>query len=98
MSGTFTGPHRTRAELEALDTGAQKLPTEVDGIARRARMDHWTEAEHAIQDAIDAVERVGADVRLTDAVVLLGAARDSVADFAEGVADVRRLTSTRPWF
>lgn len=50
-----------------------------------------TAAERAIYDAVAVVEAAGADVRLTDAVILLGAARDSVADFVDGVADVRRL-------
>lgn len=52
---------------------------------RRNRADRMTEAERAIRDAVQAVERAGADVRLTDAVVLLQAAREIVADFVDGV-------------
>jgi len=52
-------------------------------------MDQWTEAERAIQAAVDAVERAGADVRLTDACNLLWEARQSVADYVDGV-NVRR--------
>jgi hypothetical protein len=54
-------------------------------IPRRIRMDQWTPAEHAIQAAVDAVEVMGADERLTRAVVLLAEARRAVADFVDGV-------------
>lgn len=53
-------------------------------IARRARIDLMTAAERAIYDALAVVEAAGCDVRLTDAVVLLQAARDRVADFVDG--------------
>lgn len=55
----------------------------MNDIPRRARMDQWTVAERAIYDALQAVEAMPADVRLTDAVVLLEAAKDSVADFVD---------------
>ena len=61
-------------------------------VPRRARLDLWTKAERAIYDAVQEVEGVGADVRLTDAVVLLQAARDSVADYVDGV-NKRRYVS-----
>ena len=54
-------------------------------IPRRIRMDLMTPAELAIMKAIDAVEVAGCDTRLTDAVILLGKARDRVADFVDGV-------------
>jgi hypothetical protein len=54
-------------------------------IPRRAQLDRLTEAELAIRRAVIEVEKVGADVRLTDAVILLGAARDSVADYVDGI-------------
>jgi hypothetical protein len=49
-------------------------------------MDQWTPAEHAIQAAVDAVEVMGADERLTRAVILLADARRAVADFVDGIA------------
>jgi hypothetical protein len=49
-------------------------------------MSRWTPAEHAIDAAMQAVEALPADVRLTDAVVLLGAARECVADYTDGVS------------
>ena len=64
-------------------------------VPRRAQMDQWTEAERAIYDAAQAVERAGASPHLTDAVVLLREAREAVADhidqvgFALGRAVVR---------
>lgn len=56
-----------------------------DEIPRRIRMDKWTPAEKAIDDAVRAVEAMPADERLTNAVVLLGEARAWVADFVDGV-------------
>jgi hypothetical protein len=40
-------------------------------------------AELAITEAVDKVERLGAHTLLTDAVILLGQARDKVADWYE---------------
>lgn len=57
---------------------------------RRHQMQRWCAGERLIQEAVDEVERMGADVRLTDAVNLLGAARDRVADFIDMV-DGRRM-------
>lgn len=53
-------------------------------LPRRCYLDLLTPAERSIFDAIQAVETLPADVRLTDAVVLLGQAKDKVADFVDG--------------
>lgn len=50
---------------------------------RRTRLDLNTPAELAIRNAIDEVENIGADVKLTDAVNLLDQARELVADFID---------------
>jgi hypothetical protein len=55
----------------------------VNGIPRRIQLDHCTSAELAIVNAVNEVEKLGADVLLTDAVVLLQQARDKVADFVD---------------
>ena len=47
-----------------------------DAIPRRIRIDLMTPGELAICNAIDAVEAMGADVRLTEAVILLSQARE----------------------
>lgn len=60
---------------------------------RHIQMQQWCEAERKIYDAMQAVEAMAADVRLTDAVVLLGAARDRVADFVDGVEGTRTVPS-----
>ena len=52
---------------------------------RRHQMLKWTPAEMAIAAAVQRVEEAGCDVRLTDAVILLGRARDAVADFVDNV-------------
>lgn len=56
---------------------------DADGFPRRNKTFEWRSGEKAIQDAVDVVEAMGADVRLTQAVVLLAQARDLVADYVE---------------
>lgn len=51
---------------------------------RRNRMDLNTPAEIAIQNAVWEVEKVGADPKLTEVVVLLGKAKDLLSDFVDG--------------
>ena len=53
-------------------------------VPRRNRVSEMTAAELAIRIAIEVVEAAGCDVRLTDAVVLLGRAQERVADFVDG--------------
>jgi hypothetical protein len=55
----------------------------VNEIPRRCRLDRMTPAEHAIVAAVDAVEKAGAHPLLTQAVTLLGQARDKVADYVD---------------
>lgn len=54
-------------------------------MRRRDRIDQWTATEITIREAMLAVESVGCHPLLTDAVILLGQARDKVADFVDGV-------------
>lgn len=70
---TTTDRRRSMQMVKRLDTD----------IPRRNCADLWTEAEKAIHDALAAVERAGAHPLLTYAVVLLGEAREKVADFVE---------------
>lgn len=56
-----------------------------DDIPRRVRVDLNKPAELAIRNAVEAVESMGADARLTEAVMLLDKARNCVADFIDGV-------------
>jgi hypothetical protein len=58
-------------------------------IPRRNRIDRSTAAENAIRAAVDAVEAMGADPRLTKAVNLLTMARETVADFVDGIPESR---------
>ena len=55
-----------------------------DEFPRRNRLDLNTPAEKSIYDAMQEVEKLGADVRLTNAVNLLVQARNLVADFVDG--------------
>ena len=52
-------------------------------IPRRNRIDLMTPAELAIRNAVVAVEEVGADELLTEAVILLGQAQEKVADYID---------------
>lgn len=52
-------------------------------IPRRINVSRWTPAEHAISAAMRAVEEMGADPALTDAVVLLEQAKSRVADYVD---------------
>lgn len=56
-----------------------------DEIPRRIRIDLATPEEMAIRNAIAAVEAMGADVRLTQATILLDQALSKVADYVDGV-------------
>ena len=62
------------------------LPRVVDGYSRRRRVDQRVPAEHSIGDAVLAVEALGADPRLTKAIVLLADAAELVADTLEDPA------------
>lgn len=55
-----------------------------DGIPTRCDMSLMTSAELAITTAMNAVEITGASIALTDAITLLGKARERVADHVEG--------------
>src|SRR3990167_4136463 len=60
-------------------------------IPRRCCLDQFVPAERAIYAAAQAVEAMPADVRLTDAVVLLGRARALVADYVDAVPAAPRV-------
>jgi hypothetical protein len=68
-----------------------------DTIPRRIRVDQMTAAELAIREARIAVEAVGCDVRLTDAVNFLSLAQDKVADFVDNVPIQKRNPDVFPW-
>lgn len=53
-------------------------------IPRRNRLDLNTPAEKAIYEAIQEVEKVGADTKLTEVIVMLGKARNLLSDYVDG--------------
>jgi hypothetical protein len=55
-----------------------------DGVPTRCDLHLHTPAELAIRKAVDEVEKIGADPKLTEAVNLLDMARERVADVVEG--------------
>jgi len=52
-------------------------------IKRRHRADQWEPSEKLIQDAIWEVEKIGADEKLTEAVILMAKAKELVSDFID---------------
>lgn len=56
---------------------------------RRIRLDLMTPAELAIYNATQEVEKIGADVRLTHAVIKLQEARELVADFIDNINPIK---------
>lgn len=67
-----------------------------EAIPRRVRIDLMSSGELAIHRAVAVVEEMGADVRLTDAVILLAQARERVADFVDGIADSANAPTPLP--
>jgi hypothetical protein len=55
-------------------------------IPRRCFVEKRVAAETAIAAAMAEVEKMGADVRLTRAVILLGEAKNAVGDYVDGLA------------
>lgn len=53
-------------------------------IPRRNRLDLNTPAEKAIHEAIQEVEKVGVDSKLTDIVVMLANAKEKLSDYIDG--------------
>ena len=49
----------------------------------RNNMQEWQPSEKAIMDAVDMVEEMGADVKLTDAVIKLSEAKELVSQYIE---------------
>jgi hypothetical protein len=52
-------------------------------IPRRNRLDKCTPAELAIYAAMEQVEIVGADIKLTNAIIKLQEAKELVSDFVD---------------
>lgn len=76
--------------LERASQAADKEKIKYDPLRRCDILRH-TPAEKAITDAMATVEALGADERLTNAVVLLVAARENIANFVDGVDSVQLL-------
>lgn len=74
-----TEPPEITAKREAYDPQPRELP-------RRCYVDRYTPAETAIREAMRYVEDAGCHQLLTEAVVLLGQAKDKVADFVDDPA------------
>ena len=60
-------------------------------IPRRSRMDKWTSVEQAIYHIIQAVEVMGCDASLTEAVIKLSEAQNSIADYVDRQIEIDRM-------
>lgn len=67
-----------------------------NGFPRSIRTDLFTPAETAIRTALIAVEAVGADPLLTDAVILLGDAQKKVAEWVDREIAAGRMAMPKP--
>lgn len=67
----------------------------IDGIPRRCFLEHMTPAESAIREAMLKVEGMPAHPLLTEAVCLLGRAKDRVSDFVDLPAGGDRDTPSK---
>lgn len=63
-------------------------------IPRRNRLDLLTPAELAIYKAVLEVEKIGSNLLLTDAIILLNQAKNKVADFVD-IVDVQHEESDK---
>lgn len=69
-----------------------------NGFPRANRVDLWTQAERAIQDAVDVCETtLPADVLETDAIILLGKAREKVARLVDREIRAGRMAMPEPY-
>lgn len=84
-----------RAARRRAETGGDAMttpdPPNDHDIPRRQNLGTLTSVEIEILKVIDLVESLPADPRLTDAVVLLDAARQSVADYVDGIEQRRHV-------
>lgn len=55
----------------------------LDELPRRIIQNMWTPVEQTIYDAMQMVEKMPADERLTEAVILLSKAKQKVADYID---------------
>lgn len=65
---------------------------------RRVNLNRMEPSELAIRNAITAVEELGADERLSQAVVLLGEAKELVGDYIDGEKQAEREGALRRWW
>lgn len=82
-------PHKGKEEWRQKNKMENKIP-------RRAYLDQNTPAELAIYHAMQAVEKVGAHPLLTEAIILLGKAKDSVADYVDREQTAASDLDTKP--
>lgn len=55
----------------------------IENLPRRIRLDKNVHAELAIRKAMNEVEDLGADIKLTDAIIKLNEALDLVSDYVD---------------
>jgi hypothetical protein len=61
-----------------------------DGIPRRSRIDLYTTTEKILANSIEAIENLGADPLLTEAISLVQLAKNKVSDYEERQPKVKR--------
>lgn len=69
--------------IDTIEDDVNSFTAHIDNVARRNRLDLNAPAEKAIYDAMQEVEKLPADEKLTEAVILLSKAKDLVSDFID---------------
>jgi hypothetical protein len=88
---------KTNEVLDGYEGADLAVPKNI--IPRRIRLDLMKPAELSIYNAVQEVEKLGADVLLTEAVNLLQQARDKVSDHidkTEGIKSTMPIPQKRP--
>ncbi len=86
-----SGPYLDTAETAKDPEPTGSKPIIDTAIPRRTDVRRMMTEEHMIRACVLRIEQMAADPRLTDAVVLLQAARDSFADYIDGVKTRRHV-------
>lgn len=81
--------------FDIVEQGIETKESLEDVLNRRNRLDLMTPAELAIHKAIEEVEKVGADVRLTNAIMQLQKAKENVSNFTDNLTGTEGIGTTK---
>ena len=71
------------------------MPIDVNQVPRRNRLDLNTEAELSIYRAMQEVEKVGADEKLTEVTILLDKAKNILGDYVDALENAEIINDKK---